>query len=121
MLSNQAGSRFRPVKNRDCVWRFRAVLRARNGGKTTGQADSGDGAGEADFHVCYFVCCRISVRARLAGNIRFHQKCELRKRLLPTEVAHLNGDGFGDSCLHDIQFGSARYGVQIDRHLKHPG
>ena len=45
--------------------------------------------------------------AVLFRNLGFNQRGQLSQRLLPTEVAHVEGDGFGDACLRDAQLSAA--------------
>lgn len=43
----------------------------------------------------------------LTRNFRFNKICKLCERLLPTEVAHLDGDNFRHPFLYDINLRSA--------------
>ena len=48
--------------------------------------------------------------AERARSVRDHwldQGRQLRERLLPAEIAHLDRDGVGDACLRDVQLGAA--------------
>lgn len=43
----------------------------------------------------------------LFRNLGLNQRGQLSQRLLPTEVAHVERDGFGDACLRDAQLRAA--------------